>query len=383
MHINFDKFDLAPAIDLVQQAVKDKSPLPIYTYLLLDATEGGDIFLRSNDGVLGLEAKVAGDVSAPGSYAIPAKKMFGIARTLAGDKKIEITGQPGNRILIQSGKGKYRIPCLPGDEFPAFTRDEDRDSDIALLSINGEQFRSAIDQTIFASAVKEDRNLDSVYFNFMGDKFEAVGADGVLMSRVVCMPKETDSIDERQFLIPIESAKHARRVFNAAYELTLWQKDSIVVISDETNTVSTRLLSGGYANYKKIFATPHANHAKLDRMELLSLLKRVSILASLRKGNMISINVAPETDITKATITTSVEIKDEGDADDNMEIESATAPLNSNFDCDLLIKVLGGMKSKIVEMHYTDEITWAKFQSTEIDVYGDQTCLVPPMQSKQ
>ena len=382
MNISFDKFDLTPAIDLVQQAVKDKSPLPIYAYLLMDATESGDIFLRSNDGVLGLEAKVAGDVSEPGSYAIPAKKMFGIAKTLAGDKKIDITGQPGNRILIQSGKGNYRIPCLPSDQFPAFTRDEDRQDDIKVLSINGEQFRSAIDQTVFAAAVKEDRNLDSICFNFLGDKFEAVAADGVLMSRVICQPKEKDSIDQRQFLMPIESAKHARRVFNSAYDLTLWEHDNTIVISDDTNTVSTRLLSGAYAPYDRIFSMEHEHKAELDRMGLISLLKRVSILASLSKGNMISVAIRPETDATTATLSTSVQVKEEGDASDIMEIKSASAPVDLLFDCDLLLTILNGMKSKVIEMHYVDEKTWAKFQSTETDVYGNQTCLLPPMQEK-
>lgn len=382
MRIAFDKFDLTPALDLVEQAVNEKSPLDIYKYLLMDATEEGDIFLRSNDGTMGLEAKVAGDVDEAGSYAVPAKKILDLSKTLAGDKKINITGQPGNRILIESGKGKYRIPCLPSSEFPTVMRNNERKEEETLLSINGEQFRSAIDQTIFAAAIKEDRNLNSICLNFMGSKFEAVGADGVLMSRVICEPKETDSIDERKLLVPIESAKHARRVFNSAYDLTIWQRDSTIVISDDTNTLSTRLLAGVYAPYDQIFASKHEHEAEIDRMALIALLKRASILATLRKGNMISMSIRPKTDVTTATIGVSVKIAEEGEADDVMDIQAASAPVDINFDCDLLLKVLGGMKSKAVKMKYTDEKTWAVYQSTETEVYGDQTCLIPPMQSK-
>ena len=383
MRISFDKFDLTPAVDLVQQGVNEKSPMEIYRYLLMEANEEGEILLRSNNGMLGLESKVVGEVLEAGAYSVPAKKLFAIAQTFASDQKIVIESEPGNRICMTSGKGKYRLACRAAEEFPAFLRNKDR-AEEEVFTMNGEQFRLALDQTLFAAAEKPDRNLDSVFFNFIGDRFETVTGDATIMSRVVCIPEDDNDIGNRQIMLPLESAKHARRVFNGAYEISMWQRASEIVLSDGSSTLYSRLQAGDYVNYSRAFEPIQKHEAFVDRTELITLLKRVGILATLQKSNMLQISIAtPKSDDAKAMLTASVSIKGEGDAEDTIEIESASEPVVMNFNCELLIGILSGMKTKVVKLHYSDALTWIRLESTDQRLKDDQTCLIPPMKAKK
>ena len=178
MNINFEKLDLTPALDLVNQIAKEKTTVPIYSSILITAKENGDIFLGANDSLIALESKVPGEVTEAGSIAIPAKRFHTVVSALSNDHPVSIVKQPGHRVLITSGKGKYRIAGLSPEQFPEMVRLSDKPDDENVMILDGYQFRTSIDQTAYAAATEANKGLDSICFAFSENELEVVATDG-------------------------------------------------------------------------------------------------------------------------------------------------------------------------------------------------------------
>ena len=382
MNIAFDRFELMPALDMAQNTVKDKSPTPILTCLLLEATEDGDIYLRANDGIVGLETKIDGEINEPGLFAVPAKRLHAIASTLSPNEPVLLQSAKGNRVVIRSGNGRYQLAGFPADEFPVSLRSSDQTDDDKQITINGSQFRSAVDQVIFASATEPDRNLDSLCFDFKNDNFQVIASDSILMSKASFVPEEIGHIDERIIVLPAIAAKHARRIFSDSYELTVWQRESAVVIADNKHILTSRLVAGQYFNYTPYFQEVEGhNKAIVNRKELIMLLKRMSVLAFLQKANVATLTFLPVSDENQqAVLKVETEVSEQGDADDIMEIESATAKLEVNINCDLFLKLLQSMKTKQIEIQYTAFDQFLRLQAIlEDEKESEHVSIIPPI----
>ena len=382
MNISFDRYDLMPALDMAQNTVKDRSPTPILTCLLIEATEDGDIFLRANDGIVGLETKIDGEIHEPGLFAAPAKRFYAIASTLSPNEPVLLQSAKGNRVIIRSGNGRYQLAGYPADEFPVSLRAIDQTEDDKQITINGSQFRAAVDQVIFAAATEADRNLDSLCFDFKNDNFQVVASDSILMSKASFVPEEIGSIDERVIILPVVSAKHARRIFSDSYELIIWQRESAVVIADDNHILTSRLVAGQYFNYTPYFQEVEGhNKAVVDRKELITLIKRVSVLAFLQKANVATLTFLPATDENQqAVLKVETEVSEQGDAEDTMEIGSVTAELEVNINCDLFLKLLQSMKAKEIEIQYTAFDQFFRIQAVLDDENeADHISIIPPV----
>ena len=144
--------------------------------------------------------------------------------------------------------------------------------------------------------------------------------------------------------------------------------------------MTSRLVSSSYISYDKVFSAQQPEKAIVERLAFINLLKRVQILASLRKANVVNLTFTPAEGTTQALISVTTEAVEEGDAEDIIEIDSATSSLEIAFNCNLMLQVLNGMKSKNIEVQYTDATTYLRLQSLdEADVYSDHVCLIPPI----
>ena len=382
MDITFEYKDLLPALDLVQQTVKDKSPTAILTCLLIEATENGEIYFRGNDGIVCLESKVKGEVSESGMFAVPAKRFYAVANVLSANNAVNISKIDDSRISVRSGNSKYTLAGPPADEFPQSLRATDKTDEDKQITLSASEFTEAIDQTVFAASKESDRNLDAVCFHFKDDHIVIVATDAVIMTQVVCKPKNVDAIDERIIVLPEIAAKHSCRIFNESAELSIWQRESAVVIGDDTNILTSRLMAGQYIAYEQYFQEQNGHKkALVNRQELIGLLKRGSVLAFLKKGNMVTLIFNPESEENQqATIKMITEVKEEGNAEDVIEVESIEDELEIHLDCDIFLTMLNAMKTKQIEIQYIDFKTFLRLESVSDDEsVSNHICLLPPM----
>ncbi|MCZ7686861.1 MAG: hypothetical protein M5U28_52200 [Sandaracinaceae bacterium] len=94
-----------------------KSSMPILSNILLSTDSTSTLRLAATDLYLGVTATAEAVVSAGGSVAVAARTLFDIVKNLPeGDVKWSVG--PNHAAEIRCGKVKYRIPGMPGDDFP-------------------------------------------------------------------------------------------------------------------------------------------------------------------------------------------------------------------------------------------------------------------------
>src|SRR5687768_14276023 len=94
-----------------------KSSMPILSNILLTTESTGTLRFAATDLYLGVAATAPAEVKKGGSVAVAARTLFDIVKNLPeGD--VQWTVGPNHAAEIRCGKVRYRIPGMPGDDFP-------------------------------------------------------------------------------------------------------------------------------------------------------------------------------------------------------------------------------------------------------------------------
>src|SRR5437868_13313127 len=101
MNLTIAKDQLLAGLQSVQNIVSSRTTLPILSNVLLRA-EGGRLELTATDLDVTISSSVEANVKKPGATTLPVKKLFGIARELAGNE-IDLEVDEKNVCAVRSG----------------------------------------------------------------------------------------------------------------------------------------------------------------------------------------------------------------------------------------------------------------------------------------
>src|SRR5690606_39180826 len=94
-----------------------KSSMAVLSNVLLSTESTNALRLSATDLYLGVSALAEATITEAGSVAVSARTLFDIVKNLP-DGEVKWTVGPNHSAEIRCGKVKYRIPGVPGDDFP-------------------------------------------------------------------------------------------------------------------------------------------------------------------------------------------------------------------------------------------------------------------------
>ncbi|MFC2174152.1 DNA polymerase III subunit beta, partial [Acidobacteriota bacterium] len=117
MDFKVKKTDLVKELALMQGIVEKRTTIPILSNFLVSAS-GEDLSFTSTDLEITLHHTCPAEVKEEGSIALPTKMVYDIIRILP-DADIHFkTGKESGRVQLNCGSAKYKIVCLPAEDFP-------------------------------------------------------------------------------------------------------------------------------------------------------------------------------------------------------------------------------------------------------------------------
>src|SRR6056297_3207445 len=117
------------------------------------------------------------DVKEAGQYVIDAETLKEIAKNSIANQ-IQFDLQE-NKAVAKFGTGLIKIPVMNAEDYPALNFAEAGDE----IKMSADMFREMTDKTVFSASNDEmQRNLNGMLFEFDGDEFKMVTADGYRMS---------------------------------------------------------------------------------------------------------------------------------------------------------------------------------------------------------
>jgi len=343
MELTIQKELMVTGIQTVQNAITQKSSLPILSNVLLEA-DGKEIKLTATDLDIGICAILPAASDQKGAITIPAKKFFDIVRSLPENKEINLSLKKNNAVSIKSGKAQFKIIGIPKEEFPSLPLFEDKNS----ITIPQKTLKEMLNLTDFAMSKDDARRvLTGVLFVIKGDDITVVSTDGRRMAVIKKkLPKRT--LVEREVIIPMKTVQEAKRLLGDEGEVKIQFNENQVLFSFSSTFIISRLIEGEFPDYKKVIPEKGDKKITVSREEFLAAARRVSIFTD-QDSQAIKMNIQ------KTKMTLSKNSPYLGEAKEDVKVNySGDKELEIGFNPRYLIDVLRNMEEDEIYFEVND-----------------------------
>lgn len=324
--------DLATALSIVVPVVPTKTTLPALACVLLsivDGPQGPSLELAGTDLDVSMRHRIAIKSGTAGRLAVPAKKLQEMVRELSsGD--VKLTAKAGPRLIVEAGKAKFTIQCLPADEFPMPAKDLP-----AMGNIPAKSLHALAEFVSFAASTEESRPiLNGVLLEVRADRLNAVATNGhrLMFAGVALAPDTMQGGNQDMILLP-KMLAHLKRAAAPDATLQLSGTSSHLQMATDTTEITARLVEGPYPNYAQVIPKAHTKTTVVDKASLASALKRVAIVAS---DDTHRIKIAIADGMSKISATT----PDLGDAEDTLPTSHTGEPIEVGVNATYFTEIL-------------------------------------------
>ncbi len=217
-----------------------------------------------------------GKMEEAGSVAIPAKILLDMLKTFADIPITFNINQENFNIEIASGEGKYKLNGHSSEEYPLPKSIEESVS----FNINSQIIVNSVNKTLFAAGNDELRQMMmGMYWDINPERIIFVCTDAHKLVRYT----RTDAKGEEEstFILPKKPLNNLKNIL-AAQDITvnIRYSDTHVVFTFGNFVLTSRMIEGKYPNYNAVIPQENPNVLRVERLPLLTTLKRVGIFAN-------------------------------------------------------------------------------------------------------
>lgn len=349
MNLTITKEQLLNGLQSVQNVVSTRTTLPILSNVLMRA-EGDRLEFTATDLDVTVSCAVEATVKKGGSVTLPVKKLFGIARELAGGE-IEMEVDDKNVCSVRSGPSFYKIHGLAADEFPPMTKfKEDK-----KVTVSQEKLKGMMKKTSFAISTDEARYvLNGIFLSMKDHKMTIVATDG---RRLALVDEEVDVSEKSQgeFIIPSKAVNELNRLLQDKGEVVIKyaENQAEFTLKDEkgfTVVIVTKLIEGNYPNYRQVIPAETKERIALPREEFLHALKRAEIMTS-EKANSVKLS------FTKHNLAITANSPEVGEARESIAVNYQGKEIAIAFNPKYMIDPLNALTNDEVYIELIDELS--------------------------
>lgn len=337
---------LSSNLQTIGKVISNKNTLPILDYFLFELCEGQLRITASDTETTLVSTLDIENLDGDGLFAVPAKRIMDSIKEFS-EQPLTIAANTDNwEIIINWKSGKLAIPGLDGLGYPEMLAIKE---DCTTIEIQSEIIADGISSTLFATADDQLRpvmNGINTVLSTTDITFVATDAH-----RLVCAKNRSITVtEESSFILPPKPANLLKSI------LPKDGQQIIVMEFDNKNVVFTlpkyrltcRLIEGNYPNYNAVIPKNNTNCVILDRVELITAIRRVSVCANQASGLVKfhltndNLNITAQ-DIDYAT-----------SAEDNLACQYDGTELEIGFKSSFLIDILMNIKSTEIEIKLAD-----------------------------
>lgn len=332
MRITINRNEFYEKLELVSKASTKHITLPVLQCVLLETVSDG-LLIKATNLEIGIEAKVKAKVEDPGAIAVPAAVLVQTIN-LINQEDVTLQIKEGS-LIVESGKSKTVIKCIPHEEFPSIPKVEGSGQ-----IINNNLFSLGIKAAAFAASVSSIKpELGSVYIHQKKEHtLTFVATDSFrLMEKTV---PQKGVVFESGILIPQKNAIEISRVCDTSSSDPMCRsnENQFSLEFDSGVYITSRLVSGSFPDYEQIIPKEYVTHTTLLKEDLAHTFKKTNIF--LNKFFQVSLKFSPQ------NITVSAISGDVGDTTETLNAQTEGEELTLNFNQRYIAEAL---------THFTDD----------------------------
>ncbi|MEX1141882.1 MAG: DNA polymerase III subunit beta [Thermoleophilaceae bacterium] len=263
-------------LGVVARGVSTRSAIQTLSGVLLTARDGS-AELQATDTELGLRASVESSIERDGSVVVPGRLLLDVARSLPNDSVSLEYRSAEQDVEVKSGAATFHLRTLPLEDFPKLPEQ----GDSATVSVPAPAFVATVDRVARSASRDETRpHLTGVLVTASGNTLRMVATDSYRLS-----VKET-ALDqtlggELEVNVPARTLQELSRIASStgAEQIAVTALENQVVFGVADIVLSSRLVEGRFPNYQQLLPEAYEHELRVDRGELLEVVRRVSLVA--------------------------------------------------------------------------------------------------------
>ena len=275
MLFQIERDSLLEGLSKTVPITEKRTPLPILSHVLMDATES-TLTLVATDLEVGLKIICNSTVQEPGVLAAPSKKLYEIIRELIPGE-ITLKSTENNRIQIESGKSRFELAGMDASDYPAWSSF----TELKTANVSASNLLHLIEKTMFAASTDDSRfNLNGILFEQEGESTKLVATDG---HRLALINGELGFSLDSSLVVPRKGLMELKRVLeNVKGEVSVGFEEKNLVVSTDQFMITVRLIDGDFPDYRKVIPESQEKVVQAPVLPLVQTLRRVAILTSER-----------------------------------------------------------------------------------------------------
>ncbi|MDF0664439.1 MAG: DNA polymerase III subunit beta [Nitrospira sp.] len=347
MKVRIGRDELLTGLQRVQGVVEKRNTMPILSNILFEAKQEG-IEIVATDLEIGVRGLYKATVVETGGVTISARKLFEIIKEVPPGE-VELTSAENNWTTIQTGKSQFKVVGLPSTEYPALPTIERE----GLTPLSGDGLLELIRKTLFAAGDNDARYiLNGLLVTLLATdrktSLRLVGTDG---HRLAVSEQEVGKTDtkgvpqEIKAIIPKKAAHEIRHLLEEGgdNEPLIGFTKNLMIFRKSGLLLTSRLMEGNYPNYQQVIPKENGKKISVNRAELESALRRVSVLSK-DKTSAVKVSFVP------GTMTLFTSSPDYGEASEDLPVRYEGDALSTGFNARYLLDVFSVMDGESISM---------------------------------
>jgi len=371
MKLSIPKENFSKLLYLTNSIVERKNTMPILANVKITASEK-TLEVAATDLEVSLVGETDAKVIEQGTITVDAKVLYDIVRELPSED-ITLNVSKNQRLEISCGSAHFKINGTASEEFPTI-------AGIKLdkpISVEAGKFFQMFDKTSFAVSTDETRyNINGVLAECIQGPLgpnkpvlRFVATDGHRLA-MIDRPAEGFNV-ESSVIIPRKGINEIKKVLegnDGAAKVSV--NDGFFTVQSSRVTLGVRLVDGQFPDYKQVVPDESSTTLKVSRSELLSAVKRVSLVTTDKTK-------AVKCKVSNKTIVISSSSPEYGEASESVDVQQDGEDVTIGFSARYLLDILGAMDSSDeVVIKLKGDLGPGLFRGGEDELYN---CIVMPM----
>jgi len=354
----------------VSKAIPAKTSLPILENFLFVLGDG-KLDITASDQELTLRTSVPVDVKEDGSIAVPARQIIDLLKALP-DQPLTIKTKGEGSFECIWNNGNSSLPYFPAADYPEIKGVGD---DAETVVFPAQSLADGISGTIYATADDEMRPaMNGIFFDIDTASTTLVASDS---HKLICYTTDDVKAEQKSsFILHKKPAAVLRSLLDKGEgDVELRFDASNVVFNYGATMMVCRLIVGKYPRYRDVIPQNNSNVLRIDRVQLLNTVRRVSVCAN-KASNHVKFNLTPgQLEITAQDLGFALA------AYEKLECDYAGEDLAIGFKSSFLVEILANMSCETLVMKFMDARRAALIIPSEEEAASEKICgiLMPIM----